>query len=128
MVRWTNVFFPVRLGLFGDWFGGPLAPLFGCGIKDVPLSGNTWAIGASKRPGTKPWLHRLVPAAAHAFYFSFPEDDAEGSVAREIRRGIELASTSWLRPPSAPAAPVGSPTREPPPDRRDDASESDGPD
>ncbi|MFN8192744.1 MAG: hypothetical protein U0R80_00505 [Nocardioidaceae bacterium] len=99
VVRWTNLWFPVRLGLFGDWFGGPLAPLFGCGIKDVPLSGNTWGLGASRSPGTKPWLHRLVPAAAHAFYFSFPADDADGSAAKEIRRGVDLASTSWLRPP-----------------------------
>lgn len=91
VVRWTNLYFPVKAGMFGDWFGGPLAPLFGCGIKDVPLTGNTQG-----RPGTKPWRHRLVPAAAHSFYFSFSEDDAEGSAAHEIRRGLDLASTSWL--------------------------------
>ncbi|MEZ5096784.1 MAG: hypothetical protein R2731_12095 [Nocardioides sp.] len=53
VVRWTNLFFPVRAGFFGDWFGGPLAPLFGPGIRDVPVTGNTRG-----HPGTT-WLrHR----------------------------------------------------------------------
>jgi hypothetical protein len=93
VVRWTNVYFPVRSGFLGDWFGGPLQPVFGCGIQDVALMGN-----GPGRPGTKPWRHRLVPAAAHSYYFSFPEDDSDGSAAAEIRRGLDLASSSWLRP------------------------------
>ena len=42
-VRWTNLWFPwvpQRLGILGDWFGGPLRPLFGKGIRDIPISGN----------------------------------------------------------------------------------------
>jgi hypothetical protein len=105
VVRWTNLYFPVKAGIFGDWFGGPLAPLFGCGIRDVALTGNTWSLGNKKRPGTKLWRHRLVPAAAHSFYFSFAQDDSEGSAAKEIRRGIDLASTAWLRPETVRAAP-----------------------
>lgn len=67
VVRWTNIYFPVSLGIFGDWFGGPLAPLFGAGINDVEITGNTWG-----GTDTKPWRHRHVPAAAHSYYFSFP--------------------------------------------------------
>lgn len=54
VVRWTNLWFPSRFGFLGDWFGGPLGPLSGRGIKDVAMVGN--------RPG------RLIPAYAHALY------------------------------------------------------------
>jgi hypothetical protein len=37
VTRWTNLFFPAHLGLFGDFVGGPLAPAFGYGIKDIPV-------------------------------------------------------------------------------------------
>jgi hypothetical protein len=40
-VRWTNVFYPAAWGLFGDIVGGRLAPLFGAGVKDVPLPATT---------------------------------------------------------------------------------------
>ena len=96
VVRWTNLYFPVKWGLFGDWFGGPLQPLFGTGIKDIAVTGNTRG-----RPGTKPWRHRLMPAVAHSYYFRFPEDDAPDAVATHIRRALGLASTSWLRPETA---------------------------
>jgi len=38
VTRWTNLYFPAALGLFGDFVGGPLRPVFGLGIKDVPVS------------------------------------------------------------------------------------------
>ena len=108
VVRWTNLYFPVKLGVFGDWFGGPLAPVFGSGIKDVAVMGNTY-----HKPGTKLWRHRLVPAAAHSYYFRFPEDAADDSVAYHIRKALDLASTSWLRP-APTAAPAGQPAPQPP--------------
>jgi hypothetical protein len=40
VVRWTNFWFPTEFGLFGDWFCGPLRPLFGCGIDERPIRGN----------------------------------------------------------------------------------------
>ncbi|KAA1421477.1 hypothetical protein F0U44_04090 [Nocardioides humilatus] len=91
VTRWTNLYFPVRLAFFGDWFGGPLGPVFGRGIKDVEVTGNT-----PGRPGTRPWRHRLLPAAAHSLYFSFPEDDAEDSAATAIRAALDLACSDWI--------------------------------
>lgn len=91
VVRWTNLYFPARFGFFGDWFGGPLAPTFGPGIKDVKVLGNTRG-----RPGTTLWRHRTFPAAAHSYYFSFPDDPSPDSVATQIRAGLDLASTSWI--------------------------------
>jgi hypothetical protein len=97
VVRWTNVYFPTKLGFFGDWFGGPLAPVFGTGIKDVSITGNTLG-----RPGATLLRNRKVPAAAHSYYFRFPDDRSEDGVAAAIRVGLDLASTSWLR--TAPQA------------------------
>ena len=34
VTRWTNIYFPARMGLFGDFVGGPLRHLFGNGIRD----------------------------------------------------------------------------------------------
>ena len=83
VVRWTNMWFPARFGIFGDWFGGPLAPLFGPGIKDVPLTRNGW------RP--------RIPAYAHTLYFAWAQ--------RELREAMNLASTAWLQPTTAAPKP-----------------------
>jgi hypothetical protein len=37
VTRWTNLYFPARLGLFGDIVGGPLRPELGNGILDVKV-------------------------------------------------------------------------------------------
>lgn len=99
VVRWTNLYFPAKWGFFGDWFGGPLRPVFGPGIVDTPITGNTWGM-----PGTKPWRHRNVPGAAHSYYFSFPDDNKEDAIATQIRSALDLASTDWIRgsQPSGP--------------------------
>jgi hypothetical protein len=34
VTRWTNLYFRTRFGLFGDFVGGELRPLFGNGIRD----------------------------------------------------------------------------------------------
>jgi hypothetical protein len=104
VVRWTNMWFPARAGFFGDWFGGPLAPLYGRGIKDIPLSGNDWK--------------RFLPGMAHTGYFKYgdsrrspeavnrieadenevPDLERSGDVAFHIEEALDLPSTSWLDP------------------------------
>jgi hypothetical protein len=97
VVRWTNVYFPAEAGFFGDWFGGPLARLFGPGIRDVKVRGNT--IG---EPGTT-WLrHRRMPGIAHSYYFQFPDDSSPESVTTFIRDGMDLAATEWLQESPGP--------------------------
>jgi len=49
VTRWTNLFFP------GDIIGGPVAPLFGSGIKDVCLDAGDRRIAASVRSHTHYW-------------------------------------------------------------------------
>ncbi len=82
VTRWTNLWFPAHWGFFGDWFGGALRPLFGSGIKDVAVQGNT--------PKSR------LPAAPHTMYFSFPEDESAGSLTKELHDAMGLDSTSWL--------------------------------
>lgn len=107
VVRWTNMWFPAHLRFFGDWFAGPLAPLYGNGILDIPLPGNGWT--------------SRVPAWAHARYFSFGDDTRPGSVTTFLRAAMDLASGSWVpvdslqpaaQPPAAasPPQPAENPT------------------
>jgi hypothetical protein len=76
VVRWTNFWFPAVWSFFGDWFGGRLAPLFGDGIRDVRIGGNT--------PG------RWLPGFAHALYFKYPDDEAPSGIAANIRQALSL--------------------------------------
>jgi hypothetical protein len=75
-VRWTNLWFPPEHGWFGDWFGGPLRPLFGKGILDIPVQGNL--------PG------RRAPGRAHSRYFAYPEATGADDVAGILRRVQDL--------------------------------------
>ncbi|MXO89306.1 hypothetical protein [Pontixanthobacter aquaemixtae] len=87
VTRWTNMWFPPALNFFGDWFGGPLAPLFGHGIRDIRLKGDGW--------------RRFIPAVAHALYFSFPDKKPEAgddpdktdqlSVTHQLRLALDLS-------------------------------------
>lgn len=40
---WTNLFYPSFAVLRGDFIGGPVAPLFWAGVRDVPVETSTWA-------------------------------------------------------------------------------------
>ena len=53
-VRWTNIFYPAKAGLFGDLVGGPLTSLFGEGIRDIALTSGGW------------WRHTVL---AHTRYW-----------------------------------------------------------
>jgi hypothetical protein len=91
VVQWTNLWFPAVLGFFGDWFGGPLAPLFGPGIRDIAVKGNR-----KLRILPPPPASRLLPGYAHALYFSFPDDTSLESVTTKLRQAMALASSHWL--------------------------------
>lgn len=82
VVRWTNLWFPARFGFFGDWFGHRLAPLFGNGIRDIPIRGNL------------PW--RWIPGYAHAQYFAFPGTTGTGSATAWLRKVLDLGGGGWL--------------------------------
>ena len=66
VTRWTNLYFPAALGLFGDIVGGPLREYFGRGIKDIPVTTKLWR-----------GLGRHTPAA-HTSYW-LPDDGEQGA-------------------------------------------------
>jgi len=75
--RWTNLWFPVTRGSrSGDWFGGALGPLFGSGIRDIPVTGNE--------------PERFKRGSAHTEYFSHPDKGADGDFAWHLREILAL--------------------------------------
>ncbi|WP_242453502.1 hypothetical protein [Mycolicibacterium sp. P9-64] len=83
VTRWTNLWFPVKPGgLKGDWFGGPLRPLFGHGIRDIDVQGN--------QP------ERFKRGMAHTEYFKHPDRDNPGDAAWHIRKTLALQTHTVL--------------------------------
>ncbi|MBG7614643.1 hypothetical protein IWC96_05025 [Brevundimonas sp. BAL450] len=68
---WTNLYFPSRMIVFGDIVSGPVASLFGPGIRDVKL-----AIGA--------------PRFRHNDYWRDPEADPTPEWIVALRRALNL--------------------------------------
>ncbi|MEH3138784.1 MAG: hypothetical protein PGN37_01130 [Mycobacterium kyogaense] len=89
-VRWTNLWYPARLGLFGDPFGGALQPLFGSGINDRKVTAR----------GRWPF----VPILAHTHYFSYPDQTGDGIVTTALRDGMALEPTLTTMTGAAPNA------------------------
>ncbi|MFV8053151.1 hypothetical protein [Mycobacterium sp. 48b] len=84
VVRWTNMWFPVTKGsVRGDFFGGPLRPLFGPGIRDIPVTGNVK--GRQVRWGR-----------AHTRYFGYPSAIGDHDIATHIRRALNLDDRNYL--------------------------------
>ncbi|XMB51233.1 hypothetical protein QQ999_07925 [Pseudomonas fluorescens] len=70
VTRWTNLYFPAPLGLFGDIVGGPVKPVMGGGVLDLPVTvgnGKGWLARSwlshthywSERGGTQGYLSAL---------------------------------------------------------------------
>lgn len=76
VTRWTNVWFPTRALLFGDYFGGPLSPLFGPGVLDVPIRQGTW--------------RRLAPGIAHSWYFRAITEEPDGQLGAAFEEALRL--------------------------------------
>jgi hypothetical protein len=83
-VRWTNIFAPRRWLLWGDMIAGPVAPLFGPGVKDVRLSGAM----------SKSWI-------AHVNYWEIEKFSADPQHIEALRAAVNLLDedekTAWDR-------------------------------
>lgn len=51
--RWTNLYYPMQWWLGGDPVGGPVSPVFGPGVRDIPVRLST--------PPKKRWQVLVVP-------------------------------------------------------------------
>ncbi|MBJ2287068.1 hypothetical protein JFT66_23265 [Pseudomonas sp. MF6755] len=58
VTRWTNLYFPAPFGLFGDIVGGPVKPVMGNGVLDLPVT-----VGKYKGWLARSWL-------SHTHYWS----------------------------------------------------------
>ncbi|MBC5764173.1 hypothetical protein [Ramlibacter albus] len=85
--RWTNLYFPARALVFGDAIGGPLAPLFGPGVVDVPVC-------------TKARLGLL----SHTLYWSPGSVEGDDAHLAALRRAIDLAGAGAQDSPEMPGA------------------------
>jgi hypothetical protein len=77
VTRWTNIYAPLRFGLFGDWIGGPLRTCFGFGILDVSVQDT----------GTK-----YLPLLAHTRYWRSTSPICLAA----LRAALDLNSRTWL--------------------------------
>ena len=78
LTRWTNLFSPSFLTLWGDQVSGPLAPVFGKGIRDIEVLSN---LDDSGERQTGKWPLFL----AHVKYWSFGKASRTGRAPRHIR-------------------------------------------
>jgi hypothetical protein len=79
--RWTNLFFPCTGVFKGDVVGGPVARLFGAGVKDVPVA--TGVNGG--------WL-------THTHYWSFEKDAPKDKLPPHIEqlcRAVDIADDGF---------------------------------
>jgi len=87
LVRWTNLYFPARLGFLGDPIGGPIRPLFGDWILEHRL----------EPPRDWPWIKRCW---VHSSYWKASTRDGSASPATPLdlmRSAIRLTSEEALR-------------------------------
>lgn len=65
LTRWTNIYFPVSQIFWGDAIGGPVGPIFGSHIVDVPVSTRTGG-GADFFTHTAYWDVERQPEGRYA--------------------------------------------------------------
>lgn len=84
--RWTNLYFANRAIVHGDLVGGPLAAIWGRGVRDVAVT-------------TPKWFGFL----AHTHYWTQPRDGSVPDCVRQLRQTIDLTDQ---RRPNAPKPPA----------------------
>ena len=82
--RWTNLFFPQTFLVHGDLVGGPVSPVFGAGVRDVPVKTGRW-----------------FGLLSHTFYWK--PGKAKDSHVEALRAALDLLDEGRLAsPPAAP--------------------------
>jgi len=89
--RWTNLYFPCCCTFWGDVIGGPVAPTFGPGIRDIAVKTNLrWGL------------------FSHTLYWSLPKNGARDAVPSwigSLRKAVRICQTPIQAQPVL-AAPV----------------------
>jgi hypothetical protein len=82
--RWTNLYFPNRLIVVGDLIGGPLADIFGRGVRDVDVT-------TTLRRGR----------FSHTLYWKQTPDGRTAPHIAALRRALDLLDNGGVVPPAA---------------------------
>ena len=89
-VRWTNLYFPTRWLLQGDPVGGPLAGLFGPGVRDV-------AVKTTRRGGL----------LAHTQYWNFDAPGTPGQHVEALWAALDIGGDAGPAPKTDPSSEPG---------------------
>lgn len=83
---WTNLYFPSRGVLWGDFVGGPVVPLFWAGVTDIPVRTHHWG----------GWL-------SHTHYWTRDDRDRDPATAPvvKLREALALSRKKPARPARA---------------------------
>ena len=107
VTRWTNLYYPTRLAIFGDVAGGPLAGVLGPGILDRSVSTGSWrgrtplahhaywldSEGAAKHPAVDELIAALDRGGERTYrHLMEAEEGAEGLRRRDRRRPADASA------------------------------------
>lgn len=82
LTRWTNIYAPAKAMIFGDPIGGPVAPIFGTGVKDIAVR-------------VAPWWRRYTPIA-HTSYWHHSGNLGKASAIQALKESLDIESRQWL--------------------------------
>ncbi|MGY2397511.1 hypothetical protein [Pseudomonas sp. SDO5271_S396] len=90
VTRWTNLYFPAPYGLFGDIVSGPVQPVMGLGVLDLPVTVSKWNgwLARSWLSHTQYWSERH---GARGYLDQLTRDE------HAIRQGLRPSATEALR-------------------------------
>jgi hypothetical protein len=94
--RWTNLYFPAKMGFFGDLVGGPLREIFGPGIQDVAVDSAEWG-----------GLLKHTPLI-HTHYWNEETSALKKPASpkvwaiKAVEKALDLESRMWLEPKPVP--------------------------
>lgn len=109
VTRWTNLYFPAPFGLFGDVVGGPVKPVMGAGVLDLPVTVGKWQgwLARSWLSHTRYWSER---GGAQGYLGTLTEDanaishGPRPSATEALRWAVDLKGLRRFRPAPAVAA------------------------
>lgn len=109
VTRWTNLYFPVKR-FHGDPVGGPLAPEFGAGIRDIPVrthpeKARTWA-GLYLRAHVRYWRPDAAPVSSKAERDQIDEETGTYFAVGRLKDalGLKIEKARLKYPPADPVA------------------------
>lgn len=118
VTRWTNLYFPAPFGLFGDIVGGPVMPVMGAGVLDLPVTVKKWkgVLAGSWLSHTHYWSER---GGAQGYLGKLGSDDAaislgeRPSATQALRWAIDLKGLRRFRPAGTEETNTGSAVAQP---------------